>query len=252
MKVAAYYGTGDVRVEERPVPVPGPNQMVVKISYVGICGTDVEFFHGHCPPFVQLPMVLGHENSGVVAAVGEGVTDFKVGDKVLCGPPSHCPEDCPLCQHGQTNICICLLYTSLIRQLLDSFQAVYGLPSSPFSGDEEALAERIAFFSSWDWRFGSAPPFTAQIQGRFNWGGLQLCFSVEQGAVVHTALYSDGLEADFLAGLPACFTGCCYEVPALTARLAAVPADGEAQCRILADAAGLIGQLFHREETSHV
>ena len=73
MKVAAYYGTGDVRVEERPVPVPGPNQMVVKISYVGICGTDVEFFHGHCPPFVQLPMVLGHENSGVVAAVGEGV-----------------------------------------------------------------------------------------------------------------------------------------------------------------------------------
>lgn len=106
MKVAAYYGTGDVRVEERPVPVPGPNQMVVKISYVGICGTDVEFFHGHCPPFVQLPMVLGHENSGVVAAVGEGVTDFKVGDKVLCGPPSHCPEDCPLCQHGQTNICI--------------------------------------------------------------------------------------------------------------------------------------------------
>lgn len=140
----------------------------------------------------------------------------------------------------------------LIRQLLDSFQAVYGLPSSPFSGDEEALAERIAFFSSWDWRFGSAPPFTAQIQGRFDWGGLQLCFSVEQGAVVHTALYSDGLEADFLAGLPACFTGCRYEAPALTARLTAVPADGETQCRILADAAGLIGQLFHREETSHV
>ena len=81
MKVAAYYGTGDVRVEERPVPVPGPNQMVVKISYVGICGTDVEFFHGHCPPFVQLPMVLGHENSGVVAAVGEGVTEEDVKAK---------------------------------------------------------------------------------------------------------------------------------------------------------------------------
>ena len=106
MKVAALYGKGDVRIEERPVPVPGPNQMVVKISYVGICGTDVEFYAGHYPPFVQLPMVLGHENSGVVAAVGEGVTDFKVGDKVLCGPPSHCPEDCPSCQHGNTNICI--------------------------------------------------------------------------------------------------------------------------------------------------
>ena len=83
MKVAAFYGKGDVRIEERPVPTPGPNQLVVKINYVGVCGTDVEFYKGGYPPFIQLPMVLGHENSGVVAAVGEGVTDFKVGDKVL-------------------------------------------------------------------------------------------------------------------------------------------------------------------------
>lgn len=106
MKAAALYGKGDVRIEDRPIPVPGPNQMVVKISYVGICGTDNEFFKGHYPPFVKLPMVLGHENSGVVSALGEGVTGFQVGDRVLCGPPSHCPEDCPSCQHGHTNICI--------------------------------------------------------------------------------------------------------------------------------------------------
>ena len=106
MKVAALYGKGDVRIEERPIPVPGPNQMVVKIQYVGVCGTDLEFYKGAYPPFVKLPMVLGHENVGTVAAVGEGVTDYKVGDRLLCGPPSHCAEDCPSCQKGMTNICL--------------------------------------------------------------------------------------------------------------------------------------------------
>lgn len=106
MKVAAFYGKGDVRIEERPMPVPGPNQLVVKMDYVGVCGTDVEFYKGGYPPFLQLPMVLGHENVGTVYAVGEGVTEFQVGDHILCGPPSHCAEDCPSCQRGETNICI--------------------------------------------------------------------------------------------------------------------------------------------------
>lgn len=106
MKALALYGPGDLRLEERPVPHPGPNQMVVKIDCVGICGTDVEFYAGHYPPFIQLPMVLGHENAGTVVEVGEGVTDFQVGDRVLCGPPSACEAMCPSCKEGKTNICI--------------------------------------------------------------------------------------------------------------------------------------------------
>ncbi len=106
MKALALYGKGDLRLEERPVPHPGPNQLVVKIDYVGICGTDLEFYAGHYPPFIQLPMVLGHENSGTVVEVGEGVTEFKVGDRILCGPPAACEEGCPLCQEGKTNLCI--------------------------------------------------------------------------------------------------------------------------------------------------
>lgn len=106
MKALALYGAGDLRLEERPVPHPGPNQLVVKIDYVGICGTDVEFYAGHYPPFIQLPMVLGHENAGTVVEVGEGVTDFKVGDRLLCGPPAACEEGCPSCREGKTNICI--------------------------------------------------------------------------------------------------------------------------------------------------
>ena len=106
MKALALYGPGDLRLEDRPVPHPGPNQLVVKIDCVGICGTDVEFYAGHYPPFIQLPMVLGHENAGTVVEVGEGVTDYKVGDRLLCGPPSACEAMCPSCKEGKTNICI--------------------------------------------------------------------------------------------------------------------------------------------------
>ncbi len=106
MKALALYGAGDLRLEERPVPHPGPNQLVVKIDYVGICGTDVEFYAGHYPPFIRLPMVLGHENAGTVVEVGEGVTGFKVGDRLLCGPPAACADGCPSCREGKTNICI--------------------------------------------------------------------------------------------------------------------------------------------------
>lgn len=106
MKALALYGPGDLRLEDRPVPHPGPNQLVVKIDCVGICGTDVEFYAGNYPPFIQLPMVLGHETAGTVVEVGEGVTDYVVGDRLLCGPPSVCEAVCPSCKEGKTNICI--------------------------------------------------------------------------------------------------------------------------------------------------
>lgn len=107
MKAGVFYGKEDIRIEEVPQPMAGPGQMVVKIKYCGICGTDIEFYkNGHTPPFAKNPLVLGHENCGEVVEVGAGVTDFKVGDMVLCGPPSHCPEDCPSCKEGKTNICL--------------------------------------------------------------------------------------------------------------------------------------------------
>ena len=105
MRTAVLYGKEDIRIEERPRPTAGPGQMVVKISYVGICGTDVEFYKLGTTP-TPLPKILGHENSGIVCEIGEGVTGFQIGDRVLCGPPAHCAEDCPSCQTGQTNICV--------------------------------------------------------------------------------------------------------------------------------------------------
>ena len=102
MKAAVFYGAGDLRVEERPMPKAGPGQMVVKIDYCGVCGTDMEAYKYE---IVKPVIVLGHENVGTVYEVGEGVTKFKVGDKVLCGPPSYCAEGCSSCKSGKPNIC---------------------------------------------------------------------------------------------------------------------------------------------------
>lgn len=105
MKTAVLYGKEDIRIEERPKPSAGPGQMLVKISYCGICGTDIEFYNiGKTP--TPLPKILGHENAGLVVEVGEGVEGFKVGDRVLCGPPTQCREGCPSCQSGRPNICL--------------------------------------------------------------------------------------------------------------------------------------------------
>lgn len=104
MKAAVYYGKEDVRMEDREIPVPGPNQLVVKIKYCGICGTDTETYaHGVPIPPVR---VLGHENVGEVTAVGEGVTDYTVGDMLLCGPPTQCEDICPSCKVNKPNICL--------------------------------------------------------------------------------------------------------------------------------------------------
>lgn len=102
MKAAVFYGKGDIRIEERPVPKAGPGQMVVKIDYCGVCGTDMEAYRHE---IVKPVIVLGHENVGTVYEVGEGVTGFRVGDRVLCGPPSYCAEGCAACRAGRPNIC---------------------------------------------------------------------------------------------------------------------------------------------------
>lgn len=104
MKCAVYYGPGDVRLEDRPVPEPGPGQLLVRVDYVGICGTDV---HSYQRAGIIAPgRVFGHETVGTVARVGEGVAGFLPGEQILCGPPTHCRENCPSCRRGETNICL--------------------------------------------------------------------------------------------------------------------------------------------------
>ena len=78
---AVLYGPNDLRLEQRPIPKAGPGQVLVRIHVVGICGTDLHHLvqGGNCGEMVKSPMVLGHEASGVIEELGEGVQGFAKG-----------------------------------------------------------------------------------------------------------------------------------------------------------------------------
>ena len=101
MPSAVYHRPGEVVVEERPVPRPGRGQALVEVSFCGICGSDL---HLMVEGWGRAGTVGGHEFTGVVAAVGEGVTDWTVGDRVVCGPSPRCGE-CRRCVEGKPSQC---------------------------------------------------------------------------------------------------------------------------------------------------
>jgi (R,R)-butanediol dehydrogenase / meso-butanediol dehydrogenase / diacetyl reductase len=102
---AAYY-TGGRTFEVRPAePVPpGPGQVRIDVAYTGICGTDLHIMHGAMDHRVNPPGVIGHEMSGRVAELGDGVTGPAVGDPVTVMPLAWCGQ-CPACRAGYTHIC---------------------------------------------------------------------------------------------------------------------------------------------------
>lgn len=106
MRVSVLRGVGDVAVEERPVPRPGPGEVLVRVGSVGVCGSDVHYYeHGRIGPYVvDKPLVLGHEAGGEVAALGDGVTSLEVGQRVSVEPGVPC-RSCPQCLAGRYNLC---------------------------------------------------------------------------------------------------------------------------------------------------
>ncbi len=94
MRAAVYRGKNDVRIETIPVPVIGPGEVLVKIHTCGICGTDLKKIHTGSH---DAPRVFGHEMSGTVAQVGAGVTNFRVGDRVMAYHHIPC-GDCYYCR----------------------------------------------------------------------------------------------------------------------------------------------------------
>lgn len=106
MKVAVMNGVGKMGYTERPIPQPKDDEVLVKLEYVGICGSDLHFYEagaigGHV---VEPPFVLGHEPGGTVVEVGKDVKHLKVGDRVALEPGKTCGH-CEFCKSGRYNLC---------------------------------------------------------------------------------------------------------------------------------------------------
>ncbi len=107
MRVAVYYSNRDVRLEELPAPVVGPGEILMKVMACGICGSDVlEWYR-----VKQAPRVLGHEATGVVVKLGEGVKGVEVGDRVFVSHHVPCGE-CRYCRRGHETACETLRTTN--------------------------------------------------------------------------------------------------------------------------------------------
>lgn len=103
MRAIVFEGPGQLALGEVPDPVPGPKEVVIKVAAVGICGTDTHVLDGEFEGTV-FPLIPGHEATGTVEAVGEGVTSLMVGDHVAVNPSTTCGE-CEYCLTGRGNLC---------------------------------------------------------------------------------------------------------------------------------------------------
>jgi L-iditol 2-dehydrogenase len=107
MKAAFLYGARDLRLETQPKPQPGPDEVLVRVRAVGLCGTDIHYYRdGHVgPTTITKPLVPGHEFAGIVEEVGELVSGIRVGDHVAVDPALSCGR-CEPCLSGYPNLCV--------------------------------------------------------------------------------------------------------------------------------------------------
>ncbi len=140
-----------MEIREIPVPVPTDKQVLVQLEYVGICGSDVHYFHsGRIGNFVvEGDFMLGHECAGTIVEVGKDVTSLKVGDRVALEPGITCGE-CEFCKAGLYNLCpdVVFLATPPVQGCYENYIAFpenmcFKLPDN-VSTKEGALVEPLA------------------------------------------------------------------------------------------------------------
>lgn len=149
MKASYFLGKGSFEVRQAPELHPGPGEVVIKNMVCGVCGTDVHIFHGEPGSAdVNPPVVLGHEYSGEVVEVGEGVTALKPGDHVTVDPNIYCGE-CVYCRNGKKQLCETMQAVGVTRDggfgeysLVPAAQAFQLEDSVPYEAG--AMAEPVA------------------------------------------------------------------------------------------------------------
>jgi L-iditol 2-dehydrogenase len=112
VRAQVFYGPGDLRFEDAPIPEPGPGEVVLRIEAALTCGTDVKTLQrGHPVMIPRVPTIFGHEFAGTVTAVGSGVGGVHPGDRAVAANSAPCGA-CPACRRGQANLCDDLLFVN--------------------------------------------------------------------------------------------------------------------------------------------
>lgn len=143
MNIQAAYYRGDKSFELRTVEdlAPGPGEVQVESVYCGICGTDLHVYLGHMEARIGNNRVIGHEMSGRVSAIGEGVEGFEVGEPVVVRPLDHCGT-CPACKAGHIHICHNLKFLGLDTD--GAFQERWTVPAHVLHKLPESLSLKHA------------------------------------------------------------------------------------------------------------
>ena len=200
-RVAVYYNNRDVRIEERPVPKIGPGELLMRVEACGICGSDVlEWYR-----IKKAPLVLGHELAGVVEAVGEGVTRYRVGDRIAVAHHVPC-NSCYHCMSGHPTMCETLLHHTNIDPggfaeycrvpAINVDRGVFRLPDS-LSFEDATLAEPLGCVLRGQRIAGLKAGQSVLVLGSGIAGLLHVLAARAQGAafIAATDLQEDRLEA---------------------------------------------------------
>jgi alcohol dehydrogenase, propanol-preferring len=174
MRAAELAGPGQaLRIVERPVPVPGKDEVLIAVSACGVCRTDLHVMDGDIP--ARYPIVPGHEIVGLVVDMGAGVTGFSIGQRVGVPWLGHTCGHCPYCAAEQENLCDHPEFTGCTRDGGYATHAVadarYCFPIPERFSDVEAAPLLCAGLISWRalYGFGAAAHVLAQVavwQGR--------------------------------------------------------------------------------------
>ena len=148
MLTAQYTGDRTITVAELDAAPPAPGEVQIRVAYTGLCGTDLHILHGNMDARVHTPLTFGHEMSGTVAAVGDGVTGWAVGDAVTVMPLDW-DGTCPACLAGNQHICQNLNFIGIDSP--GSLQELWNVPAEvlvPLPAglrlDHAALVEPVA------------------------------------------------------------------------------------------------------------
>jgi len=204
MKALVWYEKKAVRIEERPIPSIANDEVLMKVSFAGICGSDIHIIDGEFPENIaKPPLILGHEFSGIITEVGKDVTEYKEGDRATAHPFVGC-GGCYFCKRAQEHFCTnpyCVLWDprsgAFAEYVVLKARQVYKIPDT-MSLEEAALVEPISIavhaLDLVDLKIGH----TVAIQGAGAIGLACLQIALRSGASL--AILSDPVESRLKIG----------------------------------------------------